>query len=298
MNIKSHNNIFSFSGILDSDKLAMLIAEAEKILVLKNSKRVTEKLVYAIFIELLQNLYHHSEAGLFEERDSKVVQLFLYSDKFNYYVRTGNFIRNTKIPALQKWIDEVNSLSPGELKKMYLDVMQNSRFSDKGGANLGIIEVIRKAKNPLDYKFSDVNNNVSYFEVTAMIQHKELLPYKQKETKLTPRINFDNNKGLLQIEGNSFPEDASSFYTPIIDWLDLYILQSGENTLLDIYLEFFNTSSSKYLLEIFKRLKKMERFGNREITVNWYYNQGDDDMRYTGLDCKEISKLNFNIIKK
>lgn len=296
--MKPENVILSFEGIIDSDKIEHILVDAENVISKTDSDPSIKKRVYTILVEFLQNLYHHAESDQLEETDSKEVAINLLIDEFNYYIITRNYIRNSNIQPLKDWIDEINSLTASEVKKSYLEVLQNSEFSEKGGANLGIIDIVRKSKNPLQYSFIDVNDIVSYFEAKATIRHKKLNPFHKGKTKYTPEISFDNHTGLLRIDGRSFPEDPSSFYVPVINWLDIYVLQSAPITTMEVFLEFFNTSSSKYFLEIFKRLKRIEDFGNKAVNVKWFYEKDDDDMYETGIDYKDISNLTFKIIEK
>jgi len=296
--ILNENVILSFKGVVDSDKIAAILSDAEKALAETDSETSIKKKVYTILVEFLQNLFHHTEEGLLSDKNSKTVQLHILYDDFNYYIITGNFIRNSNISPLKEWIDKINSLSEPEIKKRYLDVLQNAEFSKKGGANLGIIDIIRKSKSTLKYNFDEINDEVSYFELKATIRHIKLIPLVVKKTKYTPEIRFENSTGMLQIKGRSFPEDAHRFYNPILNWLDNYVLQSADTTYLEVFLEFFNTSSSKYFLEIFKRLKKIETYRNKNITVRWFYEKDDEDMYETGIDYRDISNLNFEIIGK
>ncbi len=296
--ITKKNVILSFKGVVDSERITNILINAEKVLDKTNPETSIKKKTYTILVEFLQNLFHHTEEGLISEKNSKTVQLYILYDDFNYYIITGNYIRNSNISPLKEWIDKINSLSEPEIKERYLDVLQNAEFSKKGGANLGIIDIIRKSKSTLKYDFDEINDEVSYFELKATIRHIKLNSLILHKTKYTPEIRFENSTGLLQINGRSFPEDAHSFYNPILNWLDNYVLQSAETTYLEVFLEFFNTSSSKYFLEIFKRLKKIETYRNKNITVRWFYEKDDEDMYETGIDYRDISNLNFEIIEK
>ena len=71
----------------------------------------------------------------------------------------------------------------------------------------------------------------------------------------TPNINFDGNEGSFLISGRSIPENSLDFYKPVMEWLDFYIVEPKEATTVNIKLEYFNTSSSKCLLDVFKKLE-------------------------------------------
>lgn len=101
---------------------------------------------------------------------------------------------------------------------------------------------------------------------------------KIEGTKRTPFVHLDLENGILEMTGRSMPEDAVGFFQPIIDWFRTYAKSPKENTVLKVTLEYFNTSSSKNLLEIFKSMKDA---GN---TVDWHYDWEDEDMQEAGED--------------
>ena len=111
-----------------------------------------------------------------------------------------------------------------------------------------------------------------------------------KETPSTPRITFKIS-GALDMEGRSLPEDSVSFYTPIFDWAKGY---KAENTILNIKLEYLNTSSSKQVLILLKII--CENNADNEIEINWYYEEGDLDSLETGEHFAHILKRKFNFI--
>ncbi len=190
--ITENNIIISFKGVVNSDKISAILDDAEKALFRTDSETSIKKKAYAILVELLQNLFFHTEEDLFSIKNSKTVQLYIFSDDLNYYIKTGNFIRNQNIPVLKKRIDKINSLSAPEIRKKYLEVLQNAKFSKKGGAKLGIIDIARKSINNIYYSFKKVNEEVSYFEIIATINHNGLNPLNHPKTKHTTKINFKN----------------------------------------------------------------------------------------------------------
>lgn len=109
----------------------------------------------------------------------------------------------------------------------------------------------------------------------------------------TPSIHFDAEKGSLEIKGRSIPENALEFYRPLIEWVEKYSVQSKPETTVHIQLEYFNTSSSKCLLDLFK---KLESIGNK-VVVHWYYEQDDEDMLEAGEDYEAIINIPFKMIE-
>ncbi|MBL4862925.1 MAG: DUF1987 domain-containing protein [Crocinitomicaceae bacterium] len=112
----------------------------------------------------------------------------------------------------------------------------------------------------------------------------------------TPLIDFDSNTGILSLQGRSIPENSIEFYKPLNDWLEAYAISPKSETKVNIRLEYFNTSSSKCILDFFKRLE-MVNGDNTTVHVNWYFETDDEDMEEAGEDYEAIVGLPFSIIE-
>ena len=115
-------------------------------------------------------------------------------------------------------------------------------------------------------------------------------------TRTTPLVNFDPDEGLLEMKGRSSPENSIQFYQRILDNLEEFAQTGGPEFTANIAFEYFNTSSSKCLFDVFKRLSKIEESG-KTITINWYLEEGDDDMMEAGEDYSDLLDLNFNFFE-
>jgi hypothetical protein len=109
----------------------------------------------------------------------------------------------------------------------------------------------------------------------------------------SPRVKFSDQGGKLEISGKSLPEDVSAFYQPVIDWLNLYAKKPFNNTELTFRLTYFNTASSKVILDILTILEKMANEG-KKVQINWYYPEYDEDMREAGIEYSEMVEIPFN----
>ncbi len=114
-------------------------------------------------------------------------------------------------------------------------------------------------------------------------------------TKQTPEIKFNHSTGLLEISGRSIPENTFEFFNPVLLWLDEYPSIAPSKTEVKVKLEYFNTSSSKYILEILKRLKNLLNEG-KDVIIKWYYDEDDEEMMETGEDYEDVSGLPFEIL--
>ncbi len=111
-------------------------------------------------------------------------------------------------------------------------------------------------------------------------------------TRRTPTVHLDPD-GIIKIEGRSIPEDASLFFIDIMEWIDKYLSFPSEKTLIEINLEYLNSGTSKYVLQILKRLKELAE-NNHQLTINWYYEEGDDDILERGEYYASILDLKIN----
>ncbi len=118
---------------------------------------------------------------------------------------------------------------------------------------------------------------------------------KITKTKQTPEIQFNSKTGVFEIGGRSIPENTFEFYNPVIEWIEKYVENPADKTLVKVYLEYFNTSSSKFILEIFKKLRPIKDIKSKEILVEWYYDEDDEEMMETGEDYEDVTELPFDL---
>ncbi len=115
-------------------------------------------------------------------------------------------------------------------------------------------------------------------------------------TSKTPTVNLNAENGLIEINGRSIPENSVEFYKPLVDWLEEYKKLPAEKTTVNIQLEYFNTSSSKCILDVFKKLEDINK-GDAEVVINWHYEEDDEDMLEAGEDYESIIRVPFKMIE-
>jgi len=116
-----------------------------------------------------------------------------------------------------------------------------------------------------------------------------------ESTKKTPLVSLDP-AGRVRLGGRSIPEDASKFYDAILAWVLEYCATPKDKTTVDIELEYFNSGSAKYVMQILRELSEVQTNG-KELIVNWYYEEGDDDILERGEYYASILNLNINFIE-
>ncbi len=122
---------------------------------------------------------------------------------------------------------------------------------------------------------------------------KELIIGK---TNNTPGIDMNPVTGVMKIEGRSIPENPGDFFDPLIEWLETYFKTPAELTRFEMNLEYVNSGSSKYLLGIFRILKKKHDEG-KKCTINWYYEEDDEAIYSLGEHYRNTVKIPFNLIE-
>tara|TARA_B110000240_G_scaffold62143_1_gene70755 strand:- start:2733 stop:3101 length:369 start_codon:yes stop_codon:yes gene_type:complete len=110
-------------------------------------------------------------------------------------------------------------------------------------------------------------------------------------TSKTPEVSFIVEARTLNLSGRSIPENSIEFYSSLIAWTDTLCNSEGVVE-VNINLEYFNTSSSKCLMDLLKRIES----SNVEAHVNWYYEEDDEDMLEAGEDYDAIIDLPFKLI--
>ncbi len=111
----------------------------------------------------------------------------------------------------------------------------------------------------------------------------------------TPRIIVDGENGNIEIAGRSNPENAREFFAPFMEWLAAYLVKPAELTTITINLEHFNTSSSKYVLDVLKRIKKLAE-EDKAFKIIWMYEDDDDEMLDTAEAYEAMVGLKFEKI--
>jgi hypothetical protein len=111
-------------------------------------------------------------------------------------------------------------------------------------------------------------------------------------TPQTPSIHFCFSSGVMEIKGRSIPSEPDSFWLPILNWFESYLLQPQPSTTVKIDLEYFNISSSKRILFLLYKLNELSNAGNL-ASVEWYYRQSDNDMYEVGQDYAYMVKVPF-----
>jgi len=115
-------------------------------------------------------------------------------------------------------------------------------------------------------------------------------------TEDTPEILFNETNGEFVLSGRSLPEDVTTFYKPVFEWLEAFENNPSSKITFKFKLEYFNTASSKIILDILMKLEDILDSKQADLKIEWFYFESDDDMLEAGEEYKELVEVPFNLI--
>jgi hypothetical protein len=232
---------YSYRGDFTQQLTDSILSLSETNMEVTNEPLKNRKKVYFIMVESLQNITRH--------QDTEVLDGFFSIHKANngFLITSGNIIENVHIPGLREKLEKINSMSSEQLKEYYYEVLNAGGFSEKGGAGLGLIEMVRKSGNKLCYDFTKINEKHSffYFQINVKTQLEEAVPYENlsnnlhlakgvhkvvtdNKIKLFFHGNFEHEslKGLISMTETSLAGAVSSAFRKTVVSVMIEMLQN------------------------------------------------------------------------
>jgi hypothetical protein len=117
--------------------------------------------------------------------------------------------------------------------------------------------------------------------------------YFVEATKMTPQIELDPDKKVFSLTGNSRPENPMQFYKTMFEWLNAFFEETSEKMTFEVKMDYFNTSTSKILLDLFELFEKFAE--SKDIHVIWYYQSDDEEMQEAGEELLDLVELSHEI---
>lgn len=162
--------ILVYEGEVNQNIVKAFSAMTEKNLDETESDTTVKKRVYHVMVECLQNICKHAdnpETGTPANPGKGIFMVGL--DNEAYYIATGNVVATDKVEELKGVLSQINTLDKDEIKELYKKKIKESRLSDKGGAGLGFIDMVKKTGNPLGFAFRPINDLTSFFVLKTTI---------------------------------------------------------------------------------------------------------------------------------
>ena len=116
--------------------------------------------------------------------------------------------------------------------------------------------------------------------------------YTHTGTEDTPTIILDASANKIEFSGRSMPENVADFYSPVLNWIEEYGKQPNQETVVVFKLDYFNTASSKIIMDIMMKFEEIHSAGHA-VKINWYYQADDEDMLEAGEGYADIVEIPF-----
>ena len=118
---------------------------------------------------------------------------------------------------------------------------------------------------------------------------------KIESTEDSPQIILERESNIMEISGRSLPEDVNTFYEPMMSWIEEYAKDPLDVTVFSFKLTYFNTASSKIILDILTHFEEMIEEGHK-VMVRWHYPEEDEDMLEAGEEYSEMVDVPFEMV--
>jgi len=292
--LEKENILLNFIGAFTQDTLVNLLSITENQL---QGTVILKMKVFNLMVEILQNIVNHADLYTYNNVTGKHAIFYIKETKENLTFTSGNYIENYKIIKFKEKLRNVNSLSEDKLVDAYNETLLNFNNKNDKNPGLGLLDIKIKSKNPFIYDFYKIDEKYSFFTLKIQINKMKdgLEKYIIQEEDDTPEIFLDPEKGILKFKGKSIPENAVSFYKPIIDWLHIYKEKPADHTQVSFKFDYYNTATDRQLVKILLILEEISK--NNSVDLDWYYNTGDISMLNDGKKFKELIDLNIEIIE-
>jgi hypothetical protein len=173
MESNQHGIIFSFNGFISEGILFALGDALKKKMSMDDTDVSTMKRVFSVFIEQAQNIIRYSAETLVQggREDSRLSSglITVGFEEGRFFVVCGNLLRRPEAPALQARLEKIRGLDPAGIKAFYLERIKDPLESASKGANLGLIEIARRASAPIQYDFIDIDEENSFYCMKVFI---------------------------------------------------------------------------------------------------------------------------------
>lgn len=294
--------ILNYAGPIDYDKIDSLLLNLKGTREFIRLQKLTGKRLYAIVVECLENIARHSAKNFpggsgfqpfitIEQKEDKIT------------VRAGNPIEVSEAEQLVNKLDRINHMGPDALITTYEKMINKETRDDENGAGLGFIIMRLKSGNKIDFTIHKINSATYDFKIMVSINKSAMRKLIIDQTTNSPGVVLDPERNRFEISGESRPPDVGNFYGEILTWMDDYsqhLVRSHEEkdpVEFNFDLEYFNSSSAKYILDFCKQIATIPSKG-KNVSIKWHYEAEDMDMLEVGKELSRMAKFPFEFIKK
>lgn len=294
--------IYSYTGNIDFKKTDQLLMKLKKTDEFIRLQKTTGRRVYAIIVECLENIARHSASSI-TGLGKLLPVILIRSENDKVIIRSSNPVPVERADTIARQLNRINRMSELELIEFYEDKINRERPEGDNNAGLGFLLMKLKSGNRINYRFISVDRFISTFELEISVNSYIMRKLVIDQTSSSPKVILDPEKRIFEISGESRPPDVGEFYGEIMDWLKDYshhlvnTRDDRDPVVFNFNLEYFNSSSAKYLLDFCKQIAQVKSKG-KDIMVNWHYEDDDMDMLEVGREMSRMAKVPFEFIQK
>lgn len=167
--MRNHHLIFGYRGALTNELITSILQLNETKLKEMNLPFKKKKAIINILIECLQNILYHSDKSAVDNEIQSPCIFLIGKRKDEIFIQIGNYVHENSVVELKAKLDYLISLDPEELHNLYMEVLDKGQISEKGGAGLGILRVIKDSGNQISFDFMKVESDRTFFSMEINI---------------------------------------------------------------------------------------------------------------------------------
>lgn len=257
--------------------------------------------IFYIFVELIQNIYFYAkEYNQTTHNQDPIGLVLVEEDDTDFYITACNLASHQSIAKVVEKCAYINQLSIEELRAYKYELLNQATEKDQKGGNIGLVQIAIHSQDKLNINTITTQTELTFFSITTTVkkQPKNMIPSLYipavEGLQVTPEISFSTEKYIFDIKGESFLEDTESFYNPVLEWLQNFVIKTYPSPLVvNFELSYFNSSSAKAILTMMKLFKQYSL--RASVEVNWYYPYMHDDLKQEGIDFQNMTGLPINL---
>lgn len=173
MNTDKLITLLHYKGEINGPIISELLDDLDFKCINNDVPEVKRKKIFNIAVEMFQNLYHYTrdlQLDALSINDAREIELSFEIDDEFFLLTTSNLLKMDDEDTLIKKIDKVNQMDVKELRAYYKKVLSNEKFSNKGGAGLGFIDMKKRSGSNLEYSIEDKNKSYKKFTLTVKVE--------------------------------------------------------------------------------------------------------------------------------
>jgi hypothetical protein len=299
--IQESGTLLDYRGEVNSDTITLILEKLKQSKGYKDLNNITRERVYAILVECLENISRHSLKNSGNDNLSYPYLSVINQEDEIIIVAENPVSENNKNELISR-LNQINKSDEEALKALYDEKINWELKNNEKSAGLEFIIMALKSRNRIKYSFSSTKYNDSIFEIQISVADYLMKKLIIRQTAISPEVNFDYDRNIFNISGESRPNNVVEFYGGILKWLDDFNKHLAKQNIgkepfvFNFNFEYFNSSSAKYILDLCKNLAGIRSRGHN-IIVKWHHKEDDEDMLEAGKEMSRIAKLPFDYVQ-